>query len=206
MWKQFIDLEQVACEEIPDRSALQKKAGDKLKDIGPCRYFRDLSRTQFCIRPVGIPENVLHIVLDYPRNVLCTVNDVAVAQSGSYDSARQLSLEKSLRGKGFTSETCFLFYCFPQACNFTPTNAYPSPRERWPNLRTVHDKLHAYWRSRGGKIVLIFGDNAMKAYNDMVRRDNVLKERLFAAEAYEVYVERSRVYRFHVFLVDAGGV
>lgn len=46
----------------------------------------------------------------------------------------------------------------------------------------------------------------MKAYNDMVRRDNVLKERLFAAEAYEVYVERSRVYRFHVFLVDAGGV
>ena len=73
--------------------------------------------------------------------------------------------------------------------------ACPSPRGKWPTLRDAHDHLHAYWRSRGGKIVLIMGKNAEKAYNDMVRQDNVMKEPINTTETFDVWIERSRVIR-----------
>ena len=153
-----------------------------------------VSGSIFCVRPSATPEHALHIMLDYPR----IISDIF----GSADStgfvpgnlSDKLSLEKSLRAKGFTSDNCFLFYCFPRPCSFTPTEVSSSPRDKYPALRISHDKLHAYWRSRGGKIVIIMGNNAMKAYTDMVRRDNVLKEEISSVEAYDVYVERSRVY------------
>ena len=96
-------------------------------------------------------------------------------------------------GKGFNSRNCFVFESFPRRCEFKPTLACPSPRDKWPTLRGAHDRLHDYWRSRGGKVVLILGDNAEKAYNDMVQQGNVLKDSVFTDETFNVWVERSRV-------------
>ena len=97
-------------------------------------------------------------------------------------------------GKGFTSRNCFIFYSFPRRCNFKPTVICPSPRDKWPVLREPHDNLHSYWRSRGGKVVLIMGENAERAYDDMVRRDNVLRIAVLKIEAFDMWVERSKVF------------
>lgn len=106
-------------------------------------------------------------------------------------------------GKGFQSRHCFVFESFPRRCDFKPTSACPSPRDNWPNLKGAHDRLHAYWRSRGGKVVLLMGDNAEKAYNDMVRQDKVPKDSLFTGETFDAWVERSRVFPLRYQLINS---
>jgi hypothetical protein len=69
-----------------------------------------------------------------------------------------------------------------------------SPREAWPQFIDIHNELHKLYRSRGGQITFIMGQNAKKAYENM-RRPNLERidtERLEFAEAFEVWVERSR--------------
>ena len=135
---------------------------------------------------------MLHIIHDYPKMEPGTFSHLKSPPLDSGNPSGHLLMAKG--GKGFKTRNCFVFESFPRRCNFKPTLACPSPRNKWPTLRGAHDRLHAYWRSRGGKVILIMGDNAEKAYNDMVRQDNLLKDSVFTTEAFNVWVERSRVF------------
>ena len=56
----------------------------------------------------------------------------------------------------------------------------------------MHDELHMEYRKRGGKVTLIMGGNALKAYKDVLKKEEMVTESLFTAEAYEVWAERLR--------------
>jgi hypothetical protein len=144
------------------------------------------------VRPSGIPENALHVILDFPKIKPGTFTHLKSPPLDSGNCSELLLLNKER--KGFTSRNCFIYYSFPRRCYFESTTACPSPRDKWHTLREAHDRLHAYWRSRGGKVVLLMGDNAERAYNDMVRRDNVVKDSVDLGTTFSVWVERSCVF------------
>jgi hypothetical protein len=48
------------------------------------------------------------------------------------------------------------------------------------------------YRELGGQITLIMGDNAQKAYNEVIRKEHVDKETLFRTAEFDVWAERSR--------------
>jgi hypothetical protein len=68
------------------------------------------------------------------------------------------------------------------------------PREAWPQFTAIHDELHRHYRSCGGQITLIMGQNAKKAYENMrgPELECVDTDRLEFSEAFEVWVERPR--------------
>lgn len=136
----------------------------------------------------------MHVILDCPKITPGAFTHLKSPPLDSGNRSGQLLLNNG--GKGFTSQNCFLFDTFPRRCNFKSTLACRSPREKWPALREAHDCLHTYWRSRGGKVVLIMGGNAEKAYNDVAQQDHIEKESVFTTETFNVWVERSQVISF----------
>jgi hypothetical protein len=194
-WKNFVEAERKVYDQIQDPSPFQPGSTDGLENHGPCRYiYFQIGTLSHCYRPSGIPENVLHVILDCPRIKKGTYSHLKSPPLDSKNRSTKLLLAKGkCKGKGFSAQNCFLFDSFPRRCNFSPTSATPSPRSKWPAFRDVHDQIHAYWRSRGGKVVLLMGENAENAYNDVVQHDGVLRESILSDEALEVWVERSPV-------------
>ena len=101
--------------------------------------------------------------------------------------------------KGFRSHNCFVFDSFIRRVNI-PGRVKRGPREIWPEFADCYDRLHSKFRALGGLVTLVMGDNAVKAYNDVIRNEHVDKEKLFHTADFDVWAERSRFVSSILFL------
>jgi hypothetical protein len=141
----------------------------------------------------------LHVILDCPTLKENTFTDLNYSVLDPKNRSTKALLEK-----GFTEEKCFVFDSFPRRVLF-PKGKNPSPRSLWPDLAACHDHLHKEYRKHGGKVTLIMGKNAERAWMDIIEncknlRADIInetfekfeKERLFLSAGFDVWAERSR--------------
>jgi len=102
---------------------------------------------------------------------------------------------KALMDKGFSNENCFIFDSFPRRVKFGSSNR-KIPREIWPEFKVCHDALHREYRRHGGQITLLMGDNAEKAWKEILVSERVEAVKLNHSEGYVVWGEIPRTVGF----------
>jgi hypothetical protein len=142
----------------------------------------------------------LHVIFDCPTLTGKTFTDLDFPVLDPKNRSSSALLEK-----GFSSENCFVFDSFPRRVFIPKSSKKKNARELWPDLAACHDDLHKQYRKCGGKITLIMGRNAERAWRDVIEnRNNVQRdllngtyekldiERLFLSGGFDVWAERSR--------------
>jgi hypothetical protein len=136
-------------------------------------------------RPSGIPEQALHVILDCPTMKSCTdLNHPPLDPKNKATNA--------LLKKGFRSHYCFVFDSFPRRVKIPLRSKSKSAREIWPKFKECHDQFHMEFRQRGGAVTLVMGNNAEKAWRDVLHVERVDAEQLFHSAGFEVWGEYSR--------------
>jgi len=131
---------------------------------------------------------MLHVILDCPP-----------LGQGNFTSLDHEILDpktksmKALMDKGFTSENCFVFDSFPRRVKLGRKKV---PREIWPEFKVCHDALHQEYRQHGGQITLVMGDNAEKAWKEILVSERVDAFKLKHSEGLVVWGEISRMVNF----------
>ena len=130
---------------------------------------------------------MLHVILDCPpleRGFTSLDHEVLDPKSKSM---------KALMDKGFSNQNCFIFDSFPRRVKFGSNNGRKIPREIWPEFKPCHNALHREYRRYGGQITLIMGDNAEKAWKEILVSERVDAVKLNHSEGFNVWGEISRI-------------
>jgi hypothetical protein len=100
---------------------------------------------------------------------------------------------RALREKRLTTSNCFFYDQFPRRVR--TSDGMMNVREVCGEWNEVHDKLQSEYRKLGGKITLVLGAEAFKAYLCVAERENVTLQTLTENVpcGYTVLVERMRV-------------
>lgn len=101
--------------------------------------------------------------------------------------------------KGFGSDKCFVFDSFPRRVKIPDRlkriperSRSTNPREIWPEFKSCHDLIHMEYRKRGGAVTLLMGNNAEKAWKNVLDKERVIAEKLFPSASFDVWGEYSR--------------
>lgn len=151
----------------------------------PCKCIISEMLVNSC-SPSGHPGHILHVILDCPtlESQSCTSLDHNVLDPKNQSM-------KALMGKGFSADNCFIFDSFPRRVKFGSTITKKNAREIWPEFKVCHDALHREYRRHGGQVTLLMGDNAEKAWKDILRSEHVDAQRLDHSEGFDVWGEIS---------------
>ena len=126
--------------------------------------------------------------------------DKPTGKKGSYSHPSSPTLDsandttRAMTGKGITSARCFVFDHFPRRVT-TSSPPKMHVRDICPEWNQVLDDLHSEYRKLGGKVTLILGQQAFKAYLSVAEKENVFQQSLTDNSpcGYTVLVERATV-------------
>jgi hypothetical protein len=136
------------------------------------------------------------------------VLDCPTLKPGTFTTLDSPPLDKknrsmnALHKKGFENDNCFVFDSFPRRVKFgkkkrTGCNKSGDrkrvPRDIWPEFIESHDELHTVYRKHGGQIMLLMGNNAEKAWRDIIKDEQIDAVKLEHSEAFDVWAEISKL-------------
>lgn len=195
IWQKFLAEEGVLY--LRNRGRIPPNAGFELLDQEyPCEYtpgphsFTIEKSRLTGVRPSGAPQSILHIILDKPTGKEGTYTHLS---SPTLDPGNDTT--RALMKKCLTSSSCFAFDHFSRRVITSRPRRF-TVRNICGEWNHVHDKLHSEYRKLGGKVALIFGDQAFKAYLTVVEKENsVALESLTKNRrcGYTVLIERKKV-------------